>query len=273
MAAIEKRESDKARRPAEAVFRPIVGSRAALEVADQLAFAVMSGVYRPGEFLPTIEELAEVMRVSRPTVGEAVHLLADGGVLEARRGSKGGICVVTTVVPPSLLKLSRQRRGRNLSEVVEARRPVEIALVRLAAVRATGEDFERLEASNELLVAAGDDKTAWAQAHNLFHAVIGHAAQNGLLAYVQHELLEELAILLDGYDDRYSDPDRTIREHRDTLAALRPRDPDLAEAAMDEHLRELEELAPLYDADIQASEKVRRSPPSRRRRPNTSSKP
>jgi len=252
-------------RRARAVFRPIVGSRAALEVADQLSFAVMSGLYQPGEFLPTVEELAEVMRVSRPTIGEAVRLLASGGVLEVRRGAKGGISVLNAAVPPSLLKLSRLRRGRTLTEVLEARRPVALALVRLAAERGTEQDFERLQSANDLLAQSEDDTREWTQANNLFHATIGHAASNELLTYIEHEIQEELELLLDGYNKRYSDPQRTIREHEAILEHLRAGDADAAAAAMSTHLRALEEIAPARDAELTATRAIDAiAPPPRR---------
>jgi GntR family transcriptional repressor for pyruvate dehydrogenase complex len=234
-------------RPAEAaVFQPIAGSRSALEVADQLVYAIASGAYPEGTRLPTVERLAELMRVSKPTIGEAVRLLAEAKVIEPRRGANGGTVVMTADIPLKLLKLSRPRRARTLSELCEARRPVEIALVRLAAQRATDADFKQLEFANQLLVAA-TTASEWARANNLFHYGIGWAAHNQHLAFFQREILEELAILLDGYDERYAVRERTIKEHEDTLAALRRRDPDVAERAMDEQLREFEELAPRFD--------------------------
>jgi GntR family transcriptional repressor for pyruvate dehydrogenase complex len=133
-----------------------------------------------------------------------------------------------------------------LTELCEARRPVEIALVRLAAQRATDADFLQLELANEALVAA-TTRREWARANNLFHYGIGRAARNQHLAFFQREVLDELAIILDGYDERYAVRERTIHEHQDTLAALRTGDPDVAERAMDEQLREFEDLAPKFD--------------------------
>jgi GntR family transcriptional regulator, transcriptional repressor for pyruvate dehydrogenase complex len=234
--------------PSSPLFQPIIGSRAMLEVADQLTMAIMSGRYQQGERLPTVDELAKTMHVSKPTIGEAVRLLAEEGVVEARRGANGGIVVLSSAIPASLLKLTRHRHGRTLGEVVEARRPIEIELARLAAVRATDRDYQELELANKFLVESRGKHDEWAQANNVFHACIGRAARNQPLAHFQYELLQELALLVEGYSEGYADPDRTIREHRDTLAALRTGDPDLAEAAMDEHLRELEELAPAFDS-------------------------
>jgi GntR family transcriptional repressor for pyruvate dehydrogenase complex len=239
------------------VFQPVTGSRSALEVADQLVYAIASGIYPEGARLPTVERLADLMRVSKPTIGEAVRLLADAKVIQPRRGAYGGTVVLTSDIPLQLLKLSRPRRARTLTELCEARRPVEIALVRLAAQRATDADFQQLELANEMLVAA-KNRREWARANNLFHYGIGRAARNPHLAFFQREVLEELAILLDGYHERYAVRERTIQEHHDTLAALRTGDPDVAERAMDGQLREFEELAPEFDRKLRTTKARRR---------------
>lgn len=223
--------------------------KSAHEVVDQLTFAILSGWYEPGDKLPIIPELSRAMKVSPPVVGEAIRLLGDARVLDVRRGYQGGITVRSAEIPVSITRLLRPRRvSSTLMSVVEARRPVEIAIVRLAAVRASAEDFEDLQRTNERLVLARGKPRPWTQAHNAFHYTMGRAAGNVLLAHMQHELLEEIALMLHNFDERFMEPDRTIREHRDTLAALRTRDPDRAERMMHQHLLEFEELATRFDA-------------------------
>ena len=224
-------------------FRPIVGSRAALEVVDQITFAILSGAFAEGDRLPTIAELAAVMQVSRPVVGEAVKILADVGVVNVQRGKiTGGITVASAAIPPEVMKLSRQRRGSSLAQVVEARRPIEVEIARLAALRASERDFADMEQINERLIDSQGDPDRWREAHNAFHYALGRAAGNDMLAFFQHEILEDLALLLDNFDERYMEPERTIREHQETLDALRTRDPVVASHAMSAHLVEFELL-------------------------------
>src|SRR5690348_9755648 len=54
---------------------------------DQLRALIARGAYQPGDRLPAERELAEGLRVSRPTVREAVRRLTDAGLLQPRRGS------------------------------------------------------------------------------------------------------------------------------------------------------------------------------------------
>ena len=236
-----------------------MASKAALEVADQMTFAILSGRYEVGDRLPIIPELSKALNVSGPVVGEAIRLLSDAGVLDVRRGNNGGIIVKSADIPLEVTKLSRPFRAMSLPSIVEARRPIEMAIARLAAVRATEEDLVDLEKTNSRLVSARGDPRPWTEAHNAFHYTMGRAARSEMLAHFQHEMLEELALMLDNFDDRFMEPDRTIREHRDTLAALRTGNPDTAEKVMDQHLREFEELAERFDARSPSTGRVGQS--------------
>jgi GntR family transcriptional repressor for pyruvate dehydrogenase complex len=229
-------------------FAPIVGPSVSDEIVEQLTFAIRSGAYRVGDRLPTVPELAQVLGVSRPTVSKAVNDLAAHGVLEVRRGATGGITVASSAIPARALRHAIPVRAASLRELVEARRPVEIALVRLAAERADEADFEDLRYANHLLESTPQEEhEGWGFANNLFHYTIGRSARSSVLAFVQHQLLEEMTIMLEGYDQRYSSRERTIREHHDTLTALETRDPDRAAASMEEHLKELEGVAEWYE--------------------------
>lgn len=229
---------------------PIVGPKASDEIVDQLTYAIRSGVFRVGDRLPTVPELATALGVSRPTVSKAVNDLAAHGILEIRRGATGGISVASGAVPSRVLRQAIPVRAASLHALLEARRPVEIELARLATERADETDFDDLKYANELLAATPQDQPdEYGFAHNLFHYTLGRAARSPVLAFVQHQLLEELTIMLESYDPRHSSHERTMREHHDTLAALQTGDPDRAAASMDEHLKELEEVAESYDAD------------------------
>lgn len=56
------------------------------QLADQLRQAVLGGVLQPGEKLPTLQEMAASCNVARVTVRQAVLMLVDEGLLEARQG-------------------------------------------------------------------------------------------------------------------------------------------------------------------------------------------
>ena len=76
------------------------------------------------------------MRISRPTLREAIKTLAEAGVLEVRRGQSGGIFVASELVPRELLRSRQEIRFGEISGVLEARRLLEPRVAQLAAVHA-----------------------------------------------------------------------------------------------------------------------------------------
>lgn len=55
------------------------------EIRDDLLVRMRDGTYPPGSLLPAEPELAEAYGVSRPTLRQAIQLLADAGYVEKRR--------------------------------------------------------------------------------------------------------------------------------------------------------------------------------------------
>lgn len=231
-------------------FRPIRGSRAHEEVVDQITFAIRAGIYLPGDRLPRIEDLARLLKVSKPTISEALRVLSGGGVVEVQRGATGGIVVASNDVPITMMRLAAGGRAAALSDLVEARRPIELELAILASRRATEADLQVLEDAVEGLeteVSGGaSDGMRLLHYDSLFHYGIGRAARSELLFYQQHKIFEELAIWrLDFYERPGSEAEirRHASIHRDTLAAITAGDEEAIRAVMDRHLSGLERLA------------------------------
>jgi len=227
-------------------FHRIAAARAHEEVIDQITFAIRSGLLKPGDRLPTIENLAEMTDVSKPVIGEAVKVLRDHGVLNSKRGVQGGVTVVSEDIPVTLMRRSVGWRSAALAELVEARRPVEMELALLAGKRATPHNLEQMRDSivryEKAIEDNADDGTV-RHLNHLFHYSFGSAARSEMLAYYQHQILGEIAILLHDYYITQEDPDLVIRTHWATLEAIESGDLRKIRKAMDWHLENLENLA------------------------------
>ncbi|WP_405599392.1 GntR family transcriptional regulator [Streptomyces sp. NBC_01410] len=68
-------------------------------VADKLRKEIGDGTHRPGERLPTQEELADRYQVSRATVIQALDLLRDRGLIVTRQGSGTFVASEPDVLP------------------------------------------------------------------------------------------------------------------------------------------------------------------------------
>ena len=248
MAKVEEHVVPRLKEASEAAlsyFRPILGLRAHEEVIDQITYSIRAGIYEAGSRLPPIEELAQLMGVSKPTVGEAVKVLQQNGVVRAQRGASGGVTVVSRNVPPGTLsRLLWDREAASLVELAEARRPIEMELAILAGERATPLDFEAMRETIDVLEQHRYDRKRTLAIHydSLFHYRMGRAARSRLLAYHQHQILQQVWDILRSYYEHEEDPEIPIRTHRETLIALESRDRKKIERAMNDHLTPLEAL-------------------------------
>lgn len=225
-------------------FHAISNSRAHEEVVEQIIYSILSGAYKPGDRMPNVEVLAREMCVSKPVVGEALKLLSQAGVVQAKRGINGGLSVETDDVPESIMARTAPLRHLELRDIIEARRPVEVELALLATRRAEDEDLEKLALCVERLREHRTSSLVQRIRHDhLFHYMVGRTARSQALSYYQHQILEQLFVRMRSYFELMEDVDQVIDLHERTLAAIASGDESTVRSAIDEHLRPLESAA------------------------------
>jgi GntR family transcriptional regulator, transcriptional repressor for pyruvate dehydrogenase complex len=222
------------------VFGPVRARRTFEAVVTQIAEAIRNGHLKQGDRLPSERLLAEQMEVSRPTLREAIAVLAKAGLVEVRPGSGGGTFVVSEVVPAALVEATESRLA-SIPAVLEARRALEPAIARLAAKNGDDSDFAEMERIVELQHRAIDD---WAHVTRLdtrFHLQLARATKNPVLVATMISLSRQLEIARATRVDRSVSPESAVAVNEETLQALRTRDEQIVTAAMDKHLRLLED--------------------------------
>lgn len=223
------------RTPSALRMYEIDAARAHEEVVDQIIYAIRNGLLQKGDRLPTIEELAESTGVSKPVVGEAVRVLREHDVVASKRGVQGGVTVITDDVPMELLP-ARGWRSAALTELVEARRPIETMLSLLAAERATEQDLNGMRKTIQLLEeAALRPDASFLRFDHRFHYQVGRAARSEMLAFFQHRILSAIAVALHEYGLFHEDRDLVVNTHKELLAAIESKDPDRIRRATEHH--------------------------------------
>jgi len=223
--------------PTETPLRSLSLSRRAHEfVAHELLVLILSGRFRPGDKLPPERALASEFGVSRPTVRQAVGVLAGHGLVEARVGS--GTFVVGTplagdVAPDAV---------HDVTEVMEARLVFEVGAVRLAARRAhrSREDLDLLGAIVEALEQVDDTGSFPVEIDIAFHRGLVRLAGNPQLEALLGPFWGTIATVVsaavgDGWVRE--DTSRVATQHRAVFEALRVSDAELAGFEMERHLR------------------------------------
>lgn len=231
----------------ESGFVP-VGPRRTFEGAvEQIAERIRLGDIAAGERLPSERELAAALRISRPTLREAVRVLADAGVLEVRSGSTGGTYVASDYVPLELLRSKSDLRLGEVAGVLEARRMIEPRVAQLAALNAREEDYAQLQRildAQQQLLAEGDvlaHEDRFLQLDTQFHLRIARATGNSTIVSLMRTLLRRLEIARDLALHEPPVAPWAIDVHERTLAAIRSADHTRIEHVMDEHLGALEQ--------------------------------
>jgi len=219
------------------------------QVAHQLRDLIVSGELPPGERLPTEEELASAFAVSRATVREALRMLSAQQLIRTTKGPGGGsqVTVPTTGYAARVLEATigvlAHADDVTLDELLEARRTLEVAAVRLAAARRTDADLEELDATirSGSLARTRDDQ--FAQNH-AFHSAVLRSGGNRIIAIAGEPVFAVLHARL--ARSRLSrEVQRGITaQHAQIAEAIAAGDADAAAREMEDHL---EFLRPRYE--------------------------
>lgn len=223
---------------------PIQRESAAQQIADQVRTAMLAGDLQAGQRLPSENELAQEYRVSRPTIREAMRILAADGLVQPRRGAAGG--TFTSLPAPEAVAASLSetfelwfRAGStSAAEVEQARSWIERGCVRLAAEHRTDADLLAIRAAVDGARDPALDIDRFLALDIEFHVAISRAAHNTVLELAMTAIHltrpRTNTLLLSALK-----PARIIEQHDAIVEAIAAQDPDGAERAFLDHLEHL----------------------------------
>lgn len=223
------------------------------QVADQLRSLIDSGEYAVGSRLPTERELAEQLKVSRPTVREALIALEVEGRLRIRVGS--GIYVIE---PAAIAAPAAASVIEGPFELLRAREFLESAIAEEAARVATKDDIARIDASLLAMEKVEHPGEASMVHDRAFHVAIAGSLGNAVLVRVVGELFDQRLNPYFAQLAHYFENPGTWRtaldEHRAVREAIAMHDPQAAREAMRVHLvRSQERFAQNFGAENAAA--------------------
>jgi len=222
------------------MFKPIKKAKVYEEIVAKIKDMVEKGRFKSGDQLPVERELAEVFRVSRSSVREALRSLESQGFIESRQGDGTYIASqpVESLVRPLASVILTEKDDQ--MELFEMRRMIEPDLAYLAAERASEEEIAMMEkvlALQQEQIDRGDFGT---DVDRNFHYIMARAARNKALLRITDNIIDLLAESREQYLQVEGRPQRSIMRHREVLEAIRARDPERAERCMLEHLVDIE---------------------------------
>lgn len=240
----ESSSTPAARKPRRVAFKPVNSTRPAEAIQAQIRKLITSRKLKSGDRLPTERELSEQFAVSRNTVRQAIRSLADGGLLEVKKGATGGAFIRdggAVAVRAGLVDLYSLGTIQPM-HLTEARLLIGVEVVRLACERGSEEEMLELERNVEQADAAA--KAGDAPRRTLlnleFYRILARMTQNPLLEIVTDAVM---TITLKFVEDFLRTSNITVMPfRRELLRILRRRDPDAAADLMRDHLLKLQKI-------------------------------
>ncbi|RII27181.1 MAG: FadR family transcriptional regulator [Geobacter sp.] len=231
-------------------FKPIKPKKVSTQIADQIRTSILAGEFNPGDKLPPERELAEMFGVSRPSVREALNMLAASGLVESYQG--GGTVVkslVETSAGNTLSDLIKVERARAL-DVVEVRKGMETWTAYYAAQRALPEDVRKLEEVVAQMERNLDGMKSSQDLDANFHIIVARATHNVVWQHLMQSIFDAMqefqnsvwrAVYISAEDHR-----TLFGQHQAIFLAIRDRDPERARDAMLAHLTFAEQRSSAY---------------------------
>lgn len=187
-------------------------------VMDRIKEALIKKELRPGDYLPTENELMKNLGVSKTSIREAIKMLQALGVLEIKRGQGTRIRkhLEGTVIDPLIFQLIIE--DEEPRDLVELRMIFEPAYMLLAMEKATEEDIASIQAAHEKFERVIEQARQTVDDDIAFHLAILQATHNLLVIRIGETILQLFRAAM--IKSLRSNPQVALRDHTKILKAF-----------------------------------------------------
>jgi GntR family transcriptional repressor for pyruvate dehydrogenase complex len=215
------------------------------KIIREIKHLIHSGQIAPGSRLPGERTLANLLKVSRSSLREALKALSILGVIENRHGDGNFISASPDDWPMEPLSIFLSVKRGAMIDLIEARQGLEIAVAELAAQRRTADDIEGMSQSILKMQHSQDRPSQFYQDDLEFHQHLAAAAKNPVI----EDLLEKIYALSNATRTEIHQFDRhfyayiafDISEHEKLFLSIKNRNPTEAVACMSRHMKSLKQ--------------------------------
>jgi len=210
-------------------------------VAKQIERLILKKL-QPGDKLPSERELAELLRVSRSSIRDAIRSLELMGMVEPRQGAGTIVREISTDSVANPLANVLKHKGELIQELLDFRMMLEPQLAARAATRVSDDDVSEMEEilnRQERKLRAGESTIP---EDSEFHYAIALASGNSVVLKVLDTLMDllrdsrERSLQVEGRQQK------SVAGHRRVLAAIKRHDSEGAKVAMRRHIEDVEEI-------------------------------
>jgi GntR family transcriptional repressor for pyruvate dehydrogenase complex len=212
-----------------------------VQVYQLIETQIINGEFGVGDKLPTENELAELYRVSRPVIREAIKALIEKGWVETHV-AKGTFVVhnVAKSVESSFDVAVRMKPEEKFKNLIQVRLILEPEIAALSAISASPEDIARMRQAVDKMEKALVEKNSmddFLEGDFAFHMAISESTGNILIRLIiaplvnlMHDVQKYLLYYVEGGNQR------SQHNHQRVMQAIESRNPDAARLCMYEHI-------------------------------------
>jgi GntR family transcriptional regulator, transcriptional repressor for pyruvate dehydrogenase complex len=211
------------------------------EVAKQIERLILKKL-SPGDKLPSERELAEMLKVSRSSIRDAIRGLELRGLVEPRQGA--GTIVREPAAEPSANPFANalNRRREMVSELLDFRKMLEPPLAARAATHASTDEISEMEEILQRQEAKQANGEAAVAEDAEFHYNVALASGNSVVLKVLDILMDLLRDTRERSLQVEGRAQKSLAGHRRILAAIKRHDAEAAKSAMRRHIEDVEEI-------------------------------
>jgi GntR family transcriptional regulator, transcriptional repressor for pyruvate dehydrogenase complex len=226
-------------------------------LAEMLQEKIIQGQLNVGESLPSERDLMVQYTVSRATVREALRVLGAKGLIEVRRGRRGGSYVraLNGETVSKSLDLFIQGHDVRFVDLLAVREAIEPVAAAQAAQFRTQEDLKRINALLDGMDDVVEDIEAFSQLNVHWHLAVVRASHNPLFLSFMTSISSALYSATTREEFDLDTRKIVARTHRKISEAIEMGDADAARRRMVRHVTSYGE-----ELDLQPKKRARSRP-------------
>lgn len=159
------------------------------QIADRIQEEIVSQKLKPGDRLPSGQELSQQLGVSRQCVREACKMLEERGLVAVVHGRGVFVLDYAPQFLQSQLSIAALRGNIPLAHLYEVRSSLESSLAGYASQRRTPDDLERMGTALRAMERAVNAPDEFIVADQEFHVALADATHNQLFSILLQPLL------------------------------------------------------------------------------------
>lgn len=225
----------------EPMFTPAQVGRASEDVALQIEAAILSQKIRPGERLPSERKLQEQFKTGRGVIREAIRALKQKGLIEIKKGVKGGAYIkqldLYNVSETLALFLTQNQIAPD--HLIEFRESVDRTITQLAIARGDASKkrilLKKTVQLQQAAAAGNPDMEHLAELDRSLNICLAELSANPVFEWIMNAI--QLGFSSNDYI-LYQDPvyrKKTVDNWHETAAQIKANDPLKALASISRH--------------------------------------